>query len=68
LAPELDLAADQMGWVFFVSNLMLAAGASIGGVAGRRSGRKPVLIGAVAALGMATLATCFVTDFNGPKA
>ena len=40
-----------MGWVFSISNIGLVIGASLGGWLADRSGRKPVLIAAVAMFG-----------------
>ncbi len=54
----------QMGWVFSISNIGLVIGASIGGWLADRSGRKPVLIGAVAVFGCFTLATALTGDYQ----
>ena len=51
LAPQFGLDARQMGWVFSISNIGLVIGASFGGWLADRSGRKPVLMGAVAIFG-----------------
>ena len=48
LAPQFGLDASQMGWVFSISNIGLVIGASFGGWLADRTGRKPVLMGAVA--------------------
>ena len=48
LAPQFGLNASQMGWVFSISNIGLVIGAGLGGCLADKSGRKPVLIGAVA--------------------
>ena len=64
LAPQFALDASQMGWVFSISNIGLVIGASLGGWLADRSGRKPVLIGAVAMFGCFTLATAFAGDYQ----
>lgn len=62
LASELGLGPQDMGWVFFASNLALVIGASFGGWLADKAGRKPVFVGAVVAFGVATLATAYVAD------
>jgi AAHS family 3-hydroxyphenylpropionic acid transporter len=64
LAPELGIAPDELGWVFFASNLALVIGASCGGWLADKIGRKPVFVGAVALFGVATFATMFVAGFG----
>ena len=64
LAPQFALEATQMGWVFSISNVGLVIGASLGGWLADKSGRKPVLIGAVAMFGCFTLATAFAGDYH----
>ena len=64
LAPLFGLDARQMGWVFSISNIGLVIGASIGGRLADWSGRKPVLLGAVAVFGGFTLATAFAGDYH----
>lgn len=64
LAPQFGFDAKQMGWVFSISNIGLVIGASFGGWLADRSGRKPVLIGAVAAFGGFTLATAFAGSYE----
>jgi AAHS family 3-hydroxyphenylpropionic acid transporter len=63
LAPQFGLDARQMGWVFSISNIGLVIGASFGGWLADRTGRKPVLLGAVAMFGCFTLATAFAGDY-----
>jgi len=65
LAPQFALDAGQMGWVFSISNIGLVIGASLGGWLADRSGRKPVLMGAVAMFGCFTFATAFAGDYHG---
>lgn len=64
IAPEFALDARQMGWVFGISNIGLVIGASLGGWLADKSGRKPVLIGAVAAFGVFTVATAMVDNYH----
>ena len=64
LAPELGIPPDELGWVFFASNLALVIGASFGGWLADKRGRKPVFVGAVATFGVATFATMFVVSFE----
>ncbi|HVY86066.1 MAG TPA: MFS transporter [Caulobacterales bacterium] len=63
LAPELHLAASQMGWVFFASNLALVFGASCGGWLADKIGRKPIFVLSVAAFGAATFATAYAGTY-----
>jgi len=64
LAPQFGFDARQMGWVFSISNIGLVIGASFGGWLADKSGRKPVLIGAVAAFGVFTLATALAGSYE----
>ncbi len=64
LIPALHLAKDQTGWAFSASLFGLIVGAMIGGWLADRVGRKPVLIGSVAAFGVFSLATALSTDFH----
>jgi len=64
LAPLFGFDAQQMGWVFSISNIGLVIGASIGGWLADKSGRKPVLMGAVAAFGSFTFATAFAGSYE----
>lgn len=63
LAPELGLAAGQMGWIFAISNIGIVLGASFGGWLADRVGRKPVFIGSVSMFGVFTLATAVADGF-----
>jgi AAHS family 3-hydroxyphenylpropionic acid transporter len=64
LVPQFGLDARQMGWMFSISNFGLVIGASFGGWLADRSGRKPVLLGAVAMFGCFTLATALAGDYH----
>jgi len=64
LAPQFALDASQMGWVFSISNIGLVIGASLGGWLADRTGRKPVLMGAVAMFGCFTFATAFAGHYQ----
>lgn len=64
LAPQFGFDAQQMGWIFSISNIGLVIGASLGGRFADRVGRKPVFIGAVLAFGIFTLLTSLVGTFE----
>jgi MFS transporter, AAHS family, 3-hydroxyphenylpropionic acid transporter len=64
LIPALHLAKAQTGWVFSASLFGLIIGAMVGGWLADRIGRKPVLIGSVAAFGVFSLATVLSNDFT----
>lgn len=62
LAGELGLPPDQIGWVFFASNVALVFGAAFGGWLADRIGRKPVFIVSVITFSVFTLFTALSTD------
>jgi len=64
LLPALHLAKAQTGWVFSASLFGLIVGAMTGGWLADRFGRRPVLVGSVAAFGVFSLATILSSDFN----
>jgi AAHS family 3-hydroxyphenylpropionic acid transporter len=57
LAPEFGLTPEQLSFAFAISNIGLVVGASLGGWAADRFGRKPVFIGSVLAFGAFSLMT-----------
>src|ERR1700722_9299393 len=57
LIPALHLAKAQTGWAFSASLFGLIVGAMFGGWLADRVGRRPVLVGSVAAFGVFSLAT-----------
>jgi len=63
LVPALHLAKDQTGWAFSASLFGLILGAMVGGWLADRIGRKPVLVGSVAAFGAFSIATIGSSDF-----
>jgi AAHS family 3-hydroxyphenylpropionic acid transporter len=64
LIPALHLAKAETGWVFSASLFGLILGAMTGGWLADRIGRKPVLVGSVAAFGLFSLATVLSGDFT----
>ena len=62
LVKAIGLSAAQLGLVLTASMLGLIAGALLGGRLADRLGRKPVLIGSVAAFGVFSLATVLARD------
>jgi len=54
LGPEFGLDASAKGWLFTVNNIGMVLGAAVGGWLADRTGRRPVLMGAVALFGMFT--------------
>jgi AAHS family 3-hydroxyphenylpropionic acid transporter len=63
LVPALHLNPGQAGWAFSASLFGLVFGALFGGWLADRIGRKPVLVGSVAAFGLFSLATVLAHDF-----
>jgi len=57
LVPQLGLDPGQQGWAASAATIGLVLGALVGGWLADRIGRKPVLIGSVAAFGLFSLAT-----------
>jgi AAHS family 3-hydroxyphenylpropionic acid transporter len=64
LGPEFGLGPAQIGYVATASVFGLALGAVVGGRAADRVGRKAVLIVALVALAVFSLATAFVHDLT----
>jgi AAHS family 3-hydroxyphenylpropionic acid transporter len=64
LAPQFGLSSQQLGWVFAVSNIGLVVGSAFGGWLADRTGRKPVLVAAVAIFGVFTLLTTLSGTFQ----
>jgi MFS transporter, AAHS family, 3-hydroxyphenylpropionic acid transporter len=64
LAPQFGLSQQQLGWVYSVSNIGLVVGSAFGGWLADRSGRKPVLVAAVAIFGVFTLLTTLCDSFQ----
>jgi AAHS family 3-hydroxyphenylpropionic acid transporter len=64
LAPELGLDSGALGWAASAAMIGLVIGALIGGWLADRTGRKPVLIAAVAGFGVGSLWTAFTHDYN----
>lgn len=64
LAPEFGLSPGQLGLVFSVSNIGLVVGSAFGGWLADRTGRKPILVAAVAIFGVFTLLTTLSGTFQ----
>ena len=64
LAPELGLDASQQGWAASAAMVGLVIGAFLGGWLADRVGRKPVLVGSVAAFGLFSLATAYSDTYE----
>ncbi len=64
IAAALQIAPDQMSWVFSGSNLALVFGASVGGWLADKIGRKRVFMVAVALFGLFTLATAWAQSYE----
>ncbi|HEU5135847.1 MAG TPA: MFS transporter [Steroidobacteraceae bacterium] len=54
LGPEFGLDANAKGWLFTVNNIGMVLGAAVGGWLADRTGRRPVLLSAVAMFGLFT--------------
>jgi MFS transporter, AAHS family, 3-hydroxyphenylpropionic acid transporter len=54
LGPEFGLDAGAKGWLFSVNNIGMVLGAAVGGWLADRTGRRPVLLCAVAMFGLFT--------------
>jgi len=54
LGPEFGLDAGAKGWLFSVNNIGMVLGAAVGGWLADRTGRRPVLLCAVATFGLFT--------------
>jgi AAHS family 3-hydroxyphenylpropionic acid transporter len=54
LGPEFGLDPSAKGWLFTVNNIGMVLGAAVGGWLADRTGRRPVLLCAVALFGMFT--------------
>ncbi|MBL8554054.1 MAG: 3-(3-hydroxy-phenyl)propionate transporter MhpT [Phenylobacterium sp.] len=64
MVPELGLNPAQMGWAGSAAMIGLVVGALAGGWLADRTGRKPVLIGSVAAFGLFSLATAWSHSYE----
>jgi MFS transporter, AAHS family, 3-hydroxyphenylpropionic acid transporter len=64
IVPEFGLTPDQMGSVFWISNVGLVIGAALGGWLADRVGRKPVFIAAVATFGAFTLGVALANSLT----
>jgi AAHS family 3-hydroxyphenylpropionic acid transporter len=64
LAPEVGLDSGALGWAASAAMIGLVIGALIGGWLADRTGRKPILIAAVAGFGVGSLWTAFTHDYN----
>ena len=64
LAPELGLAAGQVGWAASIAMVGLVLGAFAGGWAADRWGRKPVLIASVVGFGAFSVATAYAPTYE----
>jgi AAHS family 3-hydroxyphenylpropionic acid transporter len=63
-APQFGLNPEQVGSIFAVSNFGLVLGSAFGGWLADRTGRKPILVAAVAIFGVFTLLTTLSAAFQ----
>ena len=64
MVPELGLDPGQQGWAASAAMIGLVIGAFVGGWLADRVGRKPVLLGSVAAFGLFSLATAMSGSYE----
>jgi AAHS family 3-hydroxyphenylpropionic acid transporter len=64
LGPEFGLDAGAKGWLFSVNNIGMVLGAAVGGWLADRTGRRPVLLCAVAMFGLFTFWVSFAKGYD----
>ena len=64
LGPEFGLDADAKGWLFSVNNIGMVLGAAVGGWLADRTGRRPVLLCAVALFGLFTFWVAIAKNYE----
>ena len=64
LGPAFHMTKEQLGWFFSSSTFGLMLGAAVGGRLSDWLGRKKVLLGAIAAFGLMSLANGLAPDVN----
>ncbi|HYJ42801.1 MAG TPA: MFS transporter [Steroidobacteraceae bacterium] len=64
LGPEFGLDADAKGWLFSVNNIGMVLGAAVGGWLADRTGRRPVLLSAVALFGLFTFWVAIAKSYD----
>lgn len=64
MVPELGLDPGQQGWAGSAAMMGLVLGALVGGWLADRHGRKPVLLGSVAAFGLFSLLTAMAHSYE----